>query len=314
MQRYLLILSFVLLIFLPIRLYSQATVIGRPLQKVSLQLRWKHQFQFAGYYAAVHKGFYREAGLDVTINEGGIKPNAIEEVLENRSEYGVTNSEILLHRLQGKPLVVMAAVFQHSPLVLVSRKELGIRSPQDLVGKQIKMSRNSRDIELHAMFMNEGIDLDSMRIQEGFAKEEHYFDESISSIAAYLTNQPFYFEQKQIPYTVIFPRTYGIDFYGDCLFTSENELKHNPARAKAFREASIKGWAYAMTNVEEIIDVIVRDYKSLKSRDHLRYEAEKMRELILPDLVDIGHINPGRWKHIAKTFEQFGLIKPGYSL
>ncbi|WP_169432998.1 ABC transporter substrate-binding protein [Desulfotignum balticum] len=58
-------------------------------EKIVLQLAWKHQFQFAGYYAALHKGYYRQAGLDVTIVEGGNGKFAREEVLSGRAQYGV---------------------------------------------------------------------------------------------------------------------------------------------------------------------------------------------------------------------------------
>ena len=103
--------------------------LSSPTETVALQLRWFHQFQFAGYYAAIEKGFYREAGLEVFLIEGGYDKDTIEEVVNGRADFGVTNSEILLHRLKGKPLVVLAAVFQHSPLVLISRKEKGILYP-----------------------------------------------------------------------------------------------------------------------------------------------------------------------------------------
>jgi PAS domain S-box-containing protein len=107
---------------------------------------------------------------------------------------------------------------------------------------------------------------------------------------------------------------YGIDFYGDCLFTSEKELRENPSRVKRFREASLRGWKYAMKHSEEIIDVILNEYSSRKTRDHLSFEAEKMRELMMPEFIEIGHMNPGRWQHIADTLVQFKMAEPGYSL
>jgi PAS domain S-box-containing protein len=110
------------------------------------------------------------------------------------------------------------------------------------------------------------------------------------------------------------PISYGIDFYGDCLFTSENEIAKHPKRVKAFRQASLKGWQYAMDNPEEIVDLIVAKYKTEKSRDALLHEAKMTDELMLHKFVEIGHMNLGRWKHIADTFVSVGMMKPDYSL
>ncbi len=293
---------------------QETKVIPPSARSVVLQLRWFHQFQFAGYYAAVEKGFYREAGLEVTLREGGYDTDTTEEVLNCRADYGVTNSEIILHRLSGKPLVVLAAIFQHSPLVLVTRKDSGIATPQDLIGSRVKMTKKKRGAELHAIFLSEGVSLDQIDMIEDSVVANNYFNETIDALSAYITNEPYYLEQRGIPFSVIRPLSYGIDFYGDCLFTSEQELRKYPERVNAFREASLRGWEYAMKNPEEIIDVILSKYNSDKTRDHLRFEAEKMRELVLPELIETGFMNPGRWRHIADTFVRLGMLEPGFSL
>ncbi len=108
--------------------------------------------------------------------------------------------------------------------------------------------------------------------------------------------------------------TCGIDVYGDCLFTTESEIRRHPERAKAFLAASLRGWDYAMKNPEEICDLILSKYSRRKSREVLLQEAEAMRELILPDLVPIGFMNPGRWKHIGDTFASLGSLPADYFL
>jgi len=99
---------------------------------IDLQLRWHHQFQFAGYYAAVAKGFYRQEGLEVRLHAGDPAHQSVQEVLSGRAHYASGNSEVLYKRLQGKPLVALAAIFQHSPSILLVRKDSGIGSVHDL--------------------------------------------------------------------------------------------------------------------------------------------------------------------------------------
>src|SRR5882724_6895830 len=89
------------------------------LDQVSMQLKWKHQFQFAGYYAALEQGFYRDAGLDVTIREGGPGIDVADEVASGKANFGVCSASVLREWTLGRRLVVLAAIFQHSPVIIL---------------------------------------------------------------------------------------------------------------------------------------------------------------------------------------------------
>lgn len=131
---------------------------------IDVQLRWKHQFQFAGYYAAIAKGYYREEGLDVRLHEGGPNVTPVEEVLSGRAQYGEANSELLYARLHGKPLVALAVIFQHSPSVLVARTDQGVRTVHDLIGKPLMLMDAQTDADFLAMFRSEGIPLEKLQL------------------------------------------------------------------------------------------------------------------------------------------------------
>ena len=279
----------------------------KPLAEITLQLRWTHQFQFAGYYAALEKGYYEEAGFKVSLREGGPGVDTVQAVLDGSASFGVTNSEILLHRLNGSPLVALAVIFQHSPLAFIARDDTGITNPQDLIGKRVLMSTESRDIELHATLINEGVTFDHIQLVDEVASKEHYFNPAIDVLSVYITNEPYLYQQENIDYTIIKPARYGVDFYGDSLFTTEEYLRNNPHQVKAFRAASLKGWHYAMNHPNEMISLISEKYASKKSISELQFEAAELRKLILPELVEIGHMNHGRWQHIAKIFTRHKL-------
>ena len=87
-------------------------VSAQALEKATIQLKWLHHFQFAGYYAALEQGFYREAGLDVTLREGGPQVEVEQAVLDGKADFGVGTSAILLHRAQGDDLIVLGQIFQ----------------------------------------------------------------------------------------------------------------------------------------------------------------------------------------------------------
>ncbi len=284
------------------------------LQPITLQLRWLHQFQFAGYYAAKQQGYYRDAGLKVEIRAGAPGREPAIEVLEKRAQYGTANSEILHQRLSGKPLVALAAIFQHSASVLLVKRSSGIQTPQDLIDRDVMMISKSADVSIVAMLKNEGVDLARVNVIKSSYDISDLAEDRVDAFNAYITNEPYFMAEKNIPVSIINPATYGVDFYSDILFTTEQELKEHPQRAKNFRAASLRGWQYAMDHPEETIDLILSQYSDKKNRDHLRFEAASMRQLIMPNLIEYGHMNPGRWKHMADTLVQQGMAEPGYNL
>ncbi|MFA5923587.1 MAG: ABC transporter substrate-binding protein [Methylococcaceae bacterium] len=283
-------------------------------KSIHLQLRWHHQFQFAGYYAALEKGYYKKAGLDVIIHNGTPEKMPVKEVLQGHAQYGVANSELLLERLRGAPLVALAVIFQHSPSVLLARKETEILSPDDLIGKKVMMLGRYVDADFIAMFNNENLDIKDIHIMPSSFEIQDLIDGKVDAFNSYISNEPYYLKQQGVEFTTLNPRNYGVDFYSDILFTTEDEIKQHPERVKAFLEASLDGWRYAMTHSQEIIDLLLNKYKVTKTREHLEFEAEAMHSLILPDLMELGHMNPWRWQHMAETFVQAGMVENDHLL
>ena len=95
---------------------------GSNLKKVILKLHWKHQFQFAGYYAAVEKGLFKKAGLDVVLEEPDEHNDPVKDVIDGRAHFGIGNASLMLDHAQGKPIVAVAPIFQHCPKVLLALK------------------------------------------------------------------------------------------------------------------------------------------------------------------------------------------------
>lgn len=280
------------------------------LEKVTLQLKWRHAFQFAGYYMAKEKGYFREAGLDVNIVEAESHADPVQVVLSGNAQFGVGSSSLLLNRAKGAPVVALAVIFQQSPYAIFAAPN--IQSVHDLVGKRIMLEPQSE--ELLAYLKKEGISPDSMQQIPHSYDAEGLMSGKTDAISGYSSNEPFYFKKARYPFQTFSPRSAGIDFYGDNLFTSEQELRAHPERVKAFRAASLRGWQYVKNHRDEIIDLILAKYAPHLSREYLDFEADQMIPLLQPNLIEIGYMNPHRWNDIAHTYADLGLVPQDFSL
>jgi signal transduction histidine kinase/CheY-like chemotaxis protein/ABC-type nitrate/sulfonate/bicarbonate transport system substrate-binding protein len=281
-------------------------------EPVRLQLKWQHQFQFAGYYAAQAQGFYGAVGLAVEIIPSKPGEDSAQQVLQGRAEFGVGATDLLQLRQQGAPVVVLAAIFQHSPLALMTLKQNGLQSIHDLAGRKIMIEAGAS--ELHAYLRKEGIAAGKFTLLPHSSKTAELLNATVDAMSTYVTDEPFELEQAGREYLLYSPRSVGIDFYGDNLFTTERLVKLKPKMVAAFREASLKGWEYAMQHPEELVQLIHFRYGRQHSLEHLRFEARQMVPLLQTPLVEIGHVNPGRWRHIAETYAELGMLPPDFDL
>ena len=279
--------------------------------KINLQLKWWHQFQFAGYYAAVNKGFYAEQGLNVNIVAGDKDHPPLEQVLSKKADFGVTGSDLIANYANGDPVKVIGAIFQHSPYVFISLKNKNITVATDLVGKTIMGSKDQGWLQLQEILIKEGISNKKVNLIEHSWKNEDLISGKTDVITGYISVEPFQIMQKGYAVNYIEPISYGIDFYGDVLFCTQQMAANNPELVKKFREASFKGWGYAMSHIDEMVQYILT-LPGVQERgitkEILTYEANAMKKLIMPDLVEIGHMNEGRWQHILDIHKNFGLV------
>lgn len=260
------------------------------LQKVSLQLHWKYQFEFAGFIAAKEKGFYRDAGLDVEIKEYQNGMNVVDEVLSHRADYGVYNSSILLEYLKGKPIVLLASFFKRSALVLITQPY--IHSPKDLVGKKV-MSSLVDDFTLNfkPYLDGYGVNIKDIQMVNQTYRVDEFANAEVDAMTAFVSDQPYKLDKLGIKYNILNPSDDNLFVLQEELFTSADEVRKHPQRVCAFKEASIKGWEYALSHKKEIIQIIHKKYAPQLDIDTLEYEAQAINKLILPFIYDIGSID-----------------------
>ncbi|MFA6192720.1 MAG: diguanylate cyclase [Sulfurimonas sp.] len=278
-------------------------------EKVVLQLKWLHQFQFAGYYAALEKGYYKDVGLDVEIRERDLNKSNIKQVIDGEAEYGIADSVLFLHKAKQEPVVIVAAIFQHSPNVLLTLKSSGIDSPYKLQNKDITFYKKDVDgFGILAMLKSLHVEPNISRVKEE-TNYTYLADKKTDAYVSYLSNEPFYFKEMGTEINIINPANYGFDLYGDMLFTSVKEVAEHPQRVEKFKEATLKGWKYAFEHKEEIINLIKKKYATNKSIEHLRYEADALEQLTQQKSTPMGTIDNGRVEFILGIYEKYGLIK-----
>lgn len=304
------IFVFLLIWIFAIQTASSHDILGEH-SNVKIKLKWHHQFQFAGYYAALIKGYYKEAGLNVEIIEGNAGSAPIQYVLKDSADYGISASDLIESKASGKPIVLLAAIFQHSPYVIISQKDKNILRPQDLIGKKLMSSTEQGYVQLKAMLQKNGIDISRVNIINHTWQNKDITNGYADAMTGYISVEPFQLNKNGVELNLIRPMNYGIDFYGDLLFTTEKEITDHPERAKAIRDATVKGWEYAMTHSEEISNYILT-LPGVKergiTREHLMYESIAMQDLVMSDLVEIGHINRSRLENMINKYKEFGVI------
>jgi class 3 adenylate cyclase/ABC-type nitrate/sulfonate/bicarbonate transport system substrate-binding protein/HAMP domain-containing protein len=276
------------------------------LEQVSLQLKWKHQFQFAGYYAAVEKGFYRDNGLDVSIREGGPGIDAGIEVAKGAADFGVCTTSVLVNSTERANNVVLGVIFQHSAAIILVPHRAGIRAISELKGHALMDAPGSDDIA--AMLKHEGVGYAELPRIAHSGNPRDLLSGKADAMVAYSTNEPYLFEEYGTPYLAFSPRAYGFDFYGDNLCTSRQQIAAHPERVAAFRTASLMGWDYALAHKEEIVDLIRSKYSARKTQKELLFEAARTDPLVEPHLTAIGDQSTARWRAIARTYVDLGML------
>jgi two-component system, cell cycle sensor histidine kinase and response regulator CckA len=286
------------------------------MDSITIALKWQHQFQFAGYYAAVQQGYFAQEGLHVTLTTPQNNEFPLQAVPAGKAQYGVATSDILTVRAQGVPVVVVAAIFQHSPIALVSLAPKELLYPSSFMGKKV-LTVNKTRTEIVALLLKEGIDPSGVRFTENPWGLEYLVNGQVHGMIGYITDLPFLLQSMGQQPRVLRGVDYGIDFYGDVLFTTEQEIMNAPQRVERVRRAVLKGWDYALRNSDSVVHYIL-NLPQVQERGYtlelLQYEAQQTKELIQPELVDLGHSNPERWQKIAQAYAAQGLMPAEFTV
>jgi diguanylate cyclase (GGDEF)-like protein len=275
--------------------------------KINIHLKWYHKFQFAGYYAAQQQGYFQEENLKVTLIEGGPLTNHLHQLINGSSQYVTLGSESISSLAIGSPVVILASIFQHAPEVLITLKSSGITDIGQLEGKVLMLADKSIAGQVEAMLLRNSLTPHNYTRYTYDGNVKNLANGTVQAMYGYLSNEPYQLKQLGHEVNVFSPKDFDIDFYGDSLATTKDELENHPQRVAGVRRAVIRGWRYALDNPEEVISYIL----SLKTnnplpfdRQHQRFEAQKTAQLIDANNIPIGYSSPTRWTVMFDTFNR----------
>jgi len=294
--------------------------------RVRVQLKWDHEFQFAGFYAADWKGYYAEAGLEVELRSrlrpDGSLVDVAAAVAAGEAEYGLGSTDILLAVDRGAKLQVLGTLIQRNPDALFALDPIPLRSLADLAGRRIRVSGELARAKLLLAFQQAGLpppaDLavatDPLTLTDLVAGVAEVIDHY--EISALWEARQLGVSYQMIPFSRL-----GLDFPGDTLFVNGDYARAHSELVQRFWAATLRGWAYALQHPDEIATRISRELpRVLRYSDPLAYnrmEAEWMEQVMLWPSVPLGQVQPERWQTLHALLAQAGLVTgpwPGETL
>jgi len=284
--------------------------VQKPPDEVTVQLKWVHQAQFAGFYAADKKGFYAEENLDVTLNPGGVHippDKMVADLVGGETDFAIVGGDQLLTaRSQGEPAVAIAVVFQRNPYVYISLKDSGIERPQDLVGKKIMVAPDA-EIQHQALLRKLGIAPDAIEQIPYERDVTPLVTGQIDAHTVYRTGTGLTFDETGYELNWIWVDDYGIHLYADTIITSEGLIQQNPDLVERFLRATLKGWRYAIENPAEAVDMTLQHDPTL-TRDRQVRMMETQMPLIHTGQDQIGWMRAEVWQGMHDILLEHGLL------
>jgi NitT/TauT family transport system substrate-binding protein len=289
---------------------------------IILQVQWYPQAQFAGYLAAVEKGFYKEAGLDEVKIEWfitGAPP--LQRLSEGQIDFCTAwLSQGIAAYAEGEDIVNIAQLMQKSSLMLVARKESGIRRPEDMTGKRVGVWADFW-VQFDAFFRKFDVRPDLIKQSYSIAP---FLRGAVDVVSAMYYNEYHRLleaglrEDELIAFRF---SDYGMNFPEDGIYCRAETRRDQPELCTAFVSASIRGWAWALSNEKEALDVVMKycDRAHMPTnRNHqrwmLRAMGESIRYRVGTDPENWGALDTDAYENVSKILIQHKVINsaPSY--
>jgi NitT/TauT family transport system substrate-binding protein len=295
---------------------------SQQLTKVTLQSKWVVQAQFAGFYTAKAKGFYKQAGLDVTIKPGGPDISPEQVVLGKGAEFGIDwFPSLLAQRDTGNDLVNIAQVYARSGTTEVVFKNSGINTFKQMRGKKFGVWILGNEFEQRAALVKNGMDPDKdvTVVKQNFDMVA-FLKRQIDAASAMTYNELAQVLEVKNPDTgklyqlsdlkVFKYSALGTGMLQDGVFVRSDWIKDkkNQSTAVKFLQASFRGWIYCRDHFKECVNIVLKNGPALP-RGHQTWQMNEVNALIWPNKLGVGVMDPAAYKTTASIAHRFKVIK-----
>lgn len=259
--------------------------------KLTLQLKWVTQAQFAGYYVAKDKGFYKDVGLDVTVKAGGPDINPSQVIAGGGADVVVDwMPSALATREKGVPLVNIAQFFQRSGMMLTCRNDSGVKTPADFKGKTLGVWFSGNEYPFLSWMDKLGLKTDGSAGGVKVLKQGFNVDPLLQKQAACISTMTYneYWQVidaglKPEQLTAFKYEDQGVATLEDGLYSLEKSLADPKMVDKLARfvKASIKGWEYAVANQDEAVKIVLKnDASGAQKEPHQKRMMSEIAKLV----------------------------------
>ncbi|KAA8994993.1 ABC transporter substrate-binding protein [Affinibrenneria salicis] len=280
--------------------------------KVSVRLKWLAQAQFAGFYVAQEKGFYRNNQLEVTINPGGPNINVETLVASGADTFGLAGGmeSVLTAREKGLPVVALAMSQQRTPFVFVTYDDSGIHSFKDFKGKKVSVWFTGVQYPLLASLGQVGLSKNDITLIPQSVSLNPFIDKQVDVATVTLYNEYNTLKEKGVTnLRLISPDDVGVTTQQDALITSKAVIEKDPALVQRFVNATLEGWQYALTHRAETLDILMKANPGL-NRPHQQAMLDSVAQLMYPEgSPGLGSVNLEQAEKMMNLLVKYGALK-----
>jgi len=289
-------------------LETDADAIPRELETVKVQLKWLHQSQFAGFYAAEQLGYYEKQGIDIELLPGGPTISPERSLAEGKADFAVVGGfDLLKAYANGQDIKAIAAIYQITPTIFMTLSSRNFDDIDDFENKRIGIQQSEQQMLYKAMMKNHDLDPTTMTEVAASYDLKQMLDNSLDIMPGYVINERLMAMEQNVPVSVFYPADYGVRVLGDVIAAPEITLDNNPALVRRFLAATAQGWEYVISHPEEAPEFVIQ-YNPGADKDHELRMMQQSLPLVKPYGTQFGYMHDEIWADMSALLEENNMI------
>jgi NitT/TauT family transport system substrate-binding protein len=281
-----------------------------PLTHIRLPMGYIPNVQYAPFYVALEKGYFREAGIELELDYS-FETDGVSLVGADNLQFALVSGEqVLLARAQGLPVVYVLGWWQDYPVAVAAKKEQNIRAPADLAGKKIGLPGlfGASYVGLRALLDAGGVQESQVTLDSiGFNQVEALMADQDQAVVIYANNEPVQLRFRGVDIDVIRVADY-VRLASNGLITNEKTIAENPDLVRRMTQAILRGVADTLANPDEAYDISLKHVEGLAQADQQVQRSILNESMAFWRAEHLGYSDPQAWENMQNTLLAMGLL------